>query len=273
MNKLCFAKFRCERNAVVADLSYSDRSTDRTNEISGRGIRPMLVAIHDFAPVFLRELNEIVERLYPLIGGQMSAAVVPCWHGSSEGNSSDGYRRLLGVVEERLLHGWTHQSCFPYHPISLLTGQADEMRGLDRQTIIERINAGQAEFSELTNQPAEGFVPPAWQLPIRSTDLSSLGFVVRYTVIESCQEPYRAYRLATWSWDWGRLGCVSRGGEIFGRIQSLCHPVAIPCVVIHPIDLRRGYLPYAEQLIRKLLDHGYVPTTATQLMSDRSETP
>jgi len=233
----------------------------------------MLIAIHDFAPVFLRELNEIIERLYPLIGRHLSAAVVPCWRGSSEGNATDEYRSLLDAVEERLLHGWTHQSQFPYHPISLLTGEADEMRGLDCQTILQRIEAGQAAFTELTNQPALGFVPPAWQLPIGSMDLVSLRFVVRFGTIESCQKPACVRRLATWSWDWGRLRWLSRGGEILGQTQKLCHPSAIPCVVIHPVDLRRGYLSHAEQLIRKLLDRGYVPTTATQLMSQGAETP
>ena len=241
--------------------------------ISGGGSRPMLIAIHDFSPVFLRELSEIVERLYPLVGRQVSAAVVPCWHGLSQGNSSNEYRRLLNVVEERLLHGWTHQSRFSYHPISLLTRQADEMRGLDRQSILQRIERGQAVFTDLTNQPASGFVPPAWQMPIRSTDLSLLRFVVRYGAIESCQDERRVRRLATWSWDWGRLGWLSRGGEILGKVQCLRHPTAIPCVVIHPIDLRRGYLPRAEQLIRKLLDCGYVPKTAAQLMSEGDEAP
>ena len=255
------------------NLQDSDLSTGRTTDISGQGIRPMLVAIHDFAPVFLRELNEIIERLYPLIGRQVSAAVVPCWRGSSHGHASDEYRSLLDAVEERLLHGWTHQSQFPYHPVSLLTGQADEMRGLDRKTILQRIEEGQAAFTELTNQPALGFVPPAWQLPICSMDLASLRFVVRYETIESCQKPGQVRRLATWSWDWGRLGWLSRGGEILGQIQKLRHPSAIPCVVIHPVDLRRGYLTHAEQLIRKLLDRGYVPTTATQLMSEGAETP
>lgn len=256
----------------LADLQDSDLSTDWTIDISGDGGRPMLVAIHDIAPVFLRELSEIVERLYPHIGRQMSAAVVPCWRGSSEGNSSDEYRSLLGLFAERLLHGWTHQSHFPYHPMSVLTGASDEMRGLDRQTIIKRIEAGQAAFTQLTDLPASGFVPPAWQLPIQSTELKSFRFVVRYGTIESCQDPRRMRRLATWSWDWGRLGWLSRGGEMLGKIQSLRYPTAIPCVVIHPIDLRRGYLPHAEQLIRKLLDCGCVPTTATQLMSEKAET-
>ena len=257
----------------MAKLQDSDLFTDRTTDITVDGKLPMLVAIHDFSPVFLRELNAIIDRLYPLIGRQVSAAVVPCWRGSSQGNTSDEYRRLLDVVEERLLHGWTHQSQFPYHPVSLLTGQADEMRGLDRQTILQRIEAGQAVFAELTNQPALKFVPPAWQLPICSMDLASLRFVVRYGTIESCQKPGRVRQLATWSWDWGRLGWLSRGGEILPQIQKLCRPAAIPCVVIHPVDLRRGYLPHAEQLIRKLLDRGYFPTTATQLMSEGAETP
>ena len=233
----------------------------------------MLVVIHDFSPVFLRELNEIVDRLYPLIGRKMSAAVVPSWRGSSQGNSSHGYRRLLNIVEERLLHGWTHQSHFPYHPISLLTGRADEMRGLDCQTIIQRIDAGQAVFTELTNQPALGFVPPAWQLPIRSVDLTSLQFVMRFGAIESCQNPGRVLRLATWSWDWGRLRWLSRGGALLGNVQQLVNPAAIPCIVIHPADVRRGYLRRAVQLIQTLQERGYVPTTATQLMSEGADNP
>ena len=254
-------------------MQYSELSTDRSIEISAEVSRLMLVVIHDFTPVFLRELSEIVERLYPLIGRQMSAAVVPCWHGSSQGNSSDGYRKLLNAVEERLLHGWTHQSRCSYHPISLLTDRADEMRGLDRQTIIHRIEAGQAAFTELTNQPALGFVPPAWQLPMKSMELASLQFVMRFGAIESCQNPGRVRRLATWSWDWGRLGWLSQGGELLGSIQSLREPDAIPCVVVHPVDLRRGYLYREERLIQKLLNCGYVPTTATRLMSEGADHP
>ena len=264
---LCVAKLSRGEDVVSAMIQDFEDSTARTAGITGEGKRPILVVIHDFAPVFLRELNEIVERLSPLIGRQMSVAVVPCWRGTSQGNSSNAYQKLLNSVEERLLHGWTHQSRFPYHPISLLTGQADEMRGLDRQTIIKRIDAGQAAFTELTKQPAFGFVPPAWQLPIRSVEITSLQFVVRYRAIESCRSPDRVLPLATWSWDWGRLGWLSRGGEFLGTIQQLCNPAAIPCIVIHPIDVRRGYLRRAEQLIQAFLERGFIPTTAMQLMS------
>ena len=261
------------KGPVLADLRYVDATAESTSDISGERKRPMMVVIHDFAPVFIRELNEIVETLDPLIGRRMSAAVVSCWHGSSRGNSSIEYQRLLNAVDERLLHGWTHQSNSLYHPISLLTGRADEMRGLDRQTIIQRIEAGQAMFTELTEQPALGFVPPAWQLPILSADLATMQFVIRFGAIESCQNPTRIRRLATWSWDWGNLKWLSRGGEILGKIQSLCRPAAIPCVVIHPVDVRRGYLQHAKRLIRNLQERGYGPTTATRLMSEGATTP
>ena len=270
---LCVAKLIPNKVAVVPDLQYSGRLIDQKIEILCKAKRPLLVMIHDFAPVFIPELSEIVERLIPLIGRQMSAAVVPCWRGTSQGNLSDEYQNLLSAVDERLLHGWTHQSRFPYHPISLLTGRADEMRGLDQQTIIQRIDAGQAAFTELTNHAASGFVPPAWQLPIRSVDLQSLRFVVRYRAIECCQCPYRVVPLATWSWDWGRLGWLSRGGELLGKIQQFWNPAAIPCIAIHPIDVRRGLLRRVEQRIQTFLDQGYVPVTAMQLMSMEVQCP
>ena len=236
--------------------------------VSLDGSRPMLVVIHDFSPVFLRELNTIVETLLPIVGRQMSAAVVPRWQGSSGGRADESYRELLGTVQERLLHGWTHQSRHPFRPISLLTGRADEFRGLDSSTIHERIRSAQIEFTELTGEQAQGLLPPAWQLPIRSTDLASLRFVMRFRGIECCRNPNRVRSLVTWSWDWGRLGWLARGGELIGSMLSWRDPTAVPCIAIHPADVRRGCLSHAVRRIRHLIDLGYEPTTATQLMSE-----
>ncbi len=235
--------------------------------------RPMLVVIHDFSPVFLRELSTIVETLMPIVGQQLSAAVVPRWRGNLVGNSDEGYRQLLNFVQERLLHGWTHQSRDSLRPVSLLTGRADEFRGLDAAIILQRIEAAQAEFTVLTGEVAQGLLPPAWQLPIRSTELSSLRFVMRFRRLECCRDSNRDRSLVTWSWDWGRLGWLSRGGELIGSLLSWRDPTAIPCIAIHPADVSRGCLPHAVRVIHQLLDSGYEPTTATQLMSEGERTP
>ena len=273
MNMLCIAKLRCVWGAILSETRFSSLPIGGKSLPASADSRPMLVVIHDFAPVFLRELNVIVETLHPIVGWQMSAAVVPRWHGSWCGNTDEGYRELLGAVQERLLHGWTHQSRFSFHPISLLTGQADELRGLRSTVIIRRIHEAQAEFTELTKKPAEGFLPPAWQLPIRSTELSSFRFVMRYRSLECCHDPNRARSLATWSWDWGRFGWLSWGGELLGTLQLLSNSKAIPCIAIHPMDVRRGCLPRAARLIRRLMEGGCVPTTATRLMSEEGDNP
>ena len=233
----------------------------------------MLVVIHDFAPVFLRELNIIVEALQPALGSRMSVAVVPRWHGvpnptATSRFANGGFRDLMASVEERLLHGWTHQSQHRFRPVSLLTGQADEFRGLAESVIQERLRTARAEFAELTGEQAHGLVPPAWQLPIRSTELASFRFVMRFRSLECCQDPHRVRSLVTWSWDWGRLGWLSRGGELIGGVLRRCDSAAIPCIALHPADVRRGDLPRAVRRIRQLIDSGHEPTTATRLMSE-----
>jgi len=227
----------------------------------------MLVVVHDFAPVFVRELTQVVEALPPIARQQLSAAIVPRWRGDSCGNGDAGYRELLGIARERLLHGWTHQSREGWRPISLLTGRADEFRGLAAAAVHERIRAAQVDFRELTGEAAEGLLPPAWQLPVRSTGLPSLRFVMRFRRIECCRDPSHFRSLVTWSWDWGRLGWLSRGGEGLGGLLRWWDPLAIPCIAIHPKDVSRGCLPHAVRLIRNLIDSGHEPTTATELMS------
>ncbi len=234
--------------------------------------RPMLVVVHDFTPVFARELKSIIETLHPILGNQFSVAIVPRWHGASSprgGNQHDarGFRELLALAEERLLHGWTHQSQSRLRPISLLTGRADEFRGLASPIILDRLRTAQAEFEELTGEPAQGLVPPAWQLPVFSNDLAAFRFVMRFRKLECCRLPNHVFPLVTCSWDWGRLGWLSRGGECIGSLLRYHDRNAIPCIAIHPADQRRGLVPHAVKLIRQLIEIGHTPTTATQVIS------
>lgn len=228
----------------------------------------MLVVVHDFSSVFLAELNEIVNRLTPLVGRQISAAIVPRWHGGAACFKNDGYRKLLMRCSEHLLHGWTHQSAGRFSPISLLTDSAAEFRALSASAILKRIESAQADFQELTGHRAEGLLAPAWQLPIAAARLSMLKFVLRFDRLELCGSGRAALPLATWSWDWGRVGWLAYGGEWLGHVLSRVRRVAIPCIAIHPIDVRRGYLARALSLISNLIQMGYRALTASEILSE-----
>jgi hypothetical protein len=226
----------------------------------------MLVVVHDFSSVFLSELTYIAEKLEPVLGQQMSAAIVPRWHGNGLSTSSAAYRDLLMKFSEHLLHGWTHLGSGRLRPLSLLTGAADELWGLDEATILERLKFAQADFRELTGSNAEGFVPPAWQLPIRASRLLPFKFVLRFRCLESCRDHCGVQPLATSSWDWGRLGWLGYGGEWTGELLRRTSKNAIPCIAIHPIDVRRGYFARALRLIEALARNGYRAVTASELI-------
>jgi predicted deacetylase len=226
----------------------------------------MLVVVHDVSSVFLAELGCIVEQLERVVGRQMSAAIVPRWRGHCLGTANAAYRDLLRRFSEHLLHGWTHQGSNRMRPLSLLTGAADEFWGLEEATILERLELAQADFRELTGKKAAGFLPPAWQLPIRAARLSSFEFVMRFRRLESCRDRGRIHLLATSSWDWGRLGWLGYGGEWLGHLLRRTNRGAIPCIAIHPIDVRRGYLARALRLIAALVRNGYRAVTAAEVM-------
>ena len=61
-----------------------------------------------------------------------------------------------------------------------------------------------------------------------------------------------AIALATYSWDCGRFGCIGHLGNTIGRALSL-FPRRLPCVVIHPADVARGFLEQALSLIDSLM--------------------
>ena len=226
-----------------------------------------LVVVHDVAPLFTPQVWEVVRELSPLLGNHLTAAVVPSWHGGPSGASIGEYRELMDCFRERILHGWTHQSQHPKGLLSLLTRQADEFRGLAPSAIRERVQFGQTAFIALTGQPACGLVPPAWQLPIPSTELDCVRFVMRFQSLESCIDPTQVFRLATWSWDWGRLGFLAPGGEVLGRLLSWKFPQAIPCIAVHPVDVERGWFKKALRLVEQLLDLDYAPALGSELFS------
>jgi hypothetical protein len=227
--------------------------------------RNMLVVVHDCAPPFVPELQTIVAAVRALVSSAFSLAVVPRWQGESTSLANSDYRELLASADERLLHGWTHQSASRFRPISWLTCGADELAGRSAGDIQSRITSAVAEFTELTGAPPRGLLPPAWRLPVDCSALTCLEFVVRFRRVESCRPPHVAIPLATWNWDWGRFHWSACCGEWLGAWQLRSHG-AVPCIALHPADVRRGLLPCGLAVIRRLLDAGHVPGTFAALI-------
>jgi len=191
------------------------------------------------------------------------AAVVPCWHGERLSGSARGFVEWVKVeFGEVLLHGYTHHRADHGGAIGLLTGNANEFTRMGTCEAIKRLRCGQAILAEVFGQPANGFVPPAWQRgPITSSVLVVSGF--RYSVGFTGVESVEGERipLCTWSWDAGVFGPLGVAGEAVGSVLTAVHPEAVPCVVFHPLDVERGFLPRGMALVKKFLAEGRRPVT------------
>lgn len=233
----------------------------------------MLVVVHDFSSVFLQELTHITQVLQRLVGRCMTAAIVPRWHGHCGCRTQSAYTDLLPCYDEHMLHGWTHHSGSYWRPLSLMTGSADEFRGMSPQRIAARLENAHQDFHELTGGRARGLLPPAWQLPVSANQLYGFEYVMRYGSLQSCDRVSKTLPLATYSWDWGRLGWLGYGGELLGDWSARGRQEAAVCIAIHPIDVARGYFARAVQRIENLLDRGVRASTPAELLALTGESP
>jgi peptidoglycan/xylan/chitin deacetylase (PgdA/CDA1 family) len=193
------------------------------------------------------------------LGAPVSAAVVPHWHGRPVDEPAQAcFQRWSAGFGEILLHGWTH--CRERRPglISWLTDRADEFNGLSHEEAADRIRRGVAGLEQIVQKPVRGFVPPAWQLPACvNWRACEIDYVVRFTRIERRLGP--PLPLATWSWDWGRFGRLGTLGAWCGGRLAHALRRAIPVIVLHPADVRRGFVPAALSVIRRLRQQGRTP--------------
>jgi hypothetical protein len=224
--------------------------------------------------VFLRQLVTIRDALAPRVGGKVSAAVVPCWHGVplGRGDSDAGLLRLIEhAFGEILQHGYTHrQDRFGW--LALASGRSNELSGLTAAETRARLRDGRGLLARLLPSPVAGFVPPAWQAG-RATmaELSGCGFeyLVTFDAIRFVRKA--PIPLATWSWDWGVVASLGRAGEWFGDSRSAWRPDALPCVVVHPIDVDRGYLSRCLRVIDRLRRRGRDPVLVSELAAGPPE--
>ena len=221
----------------------------------------LCVAVHDVHPRFAREILAITRGLGPLVGRKAAAAVVPRWHGDKIEAPCAALRDCIAEsFDEVLLHGSTHRRARPGGLISALTRGSDELGGASRSEALAKLQDGQAVLAEALGARAAGFVPPAWQRgPVTASLLHDAGidYLVGMFSIEWTRGA--VIRLATWSWDLGASRELGYLGEILGRAAHAAMPRAIPCVVLHPADVGRGFLPRGLRVIEALLAEGRRP--------------
>ncbi len=232
--------------------------------------RSFAVVVHDVAPAFRPQLIAILDALSPRVGGKLIGAVVPCWHGTPLGGgeavSDPGFLRLVGrAFGEILQHGHTHRQERP-GVISFFSGRSNELSGLSIAETRRRLGRGREILRQALGVAVAGFVPPAWQSGQATTaELARLGF--RYRVGLGAIRPADSppIPLATWSWDWGIVASLGRVGEHWGGVSSGLRPDALPCVVVHPADVDRGYLPRVLRVVDRLRLRGRSPVTFSEL--------
>jgi predicted deacetylase len=225
------------------------------------------VVVHDVAPAFLPQLARIAEALAPRVGRGMAGAVVPCWHGRPIEGPGGGFERFVaGAFGEVLQHGYTHRQDRA-GLLSLLTGRSDELVGLPREEVRRRLGLGRELLRRAVGVEPAGFVPPAWQVGwATAEELGECGFryLATFGAIRAATGP--TIPLATWSWDWGVLGPLGRVGRRFGDVYWRIRPAALPCVVVHPADVDRGYLPRVLEVVDRLLGLGRTPGLLSELL-------
>ena len=229
--------------------------------------RCFVVCVHDATPAYARETRAIVRDLAPIVGRRIAFGVVPNWDGQWPLAAHPDYCRFVREsAEELLLHGYFHQRHRGRGPVTILTERRDEMNGLDADETRRTLERGQRVFIDVFGEPARGFLAPAWQPGrVRLGDVGSLGLdhVVGFFSIESSAG--RKVPLATWMWDCGRWGWLGHIGHAIGWLsQSLDR--GVPTLAIHPNDVTRGFWPRILQLTEELVEAGYQPSTAAELL-------
>lgn len=230
-----------------------------------------VVCIHDVMPVYAREIFTIVGELRPLIGRNVSLAVTPFpWTQACDDRERGMAAALKVRSSEILLHGFNHQRRKSLDPVSWLIGRADEFADLSLNDAAKHIEQGQEILQDLFGKTAKGFAPPGWRPgKVRSVLLNNtcgIEFVTGLFSLELLNG--EGLPVAIWSWDCGVLPCTGYAGELLGRMMSLNHK-AVQCVVLHPMDVRRGLLPRALDCIRKLLNEGREPVRFQDLIESR----
>lgn len=229
------------------------------------------VSLHDVVPCWRQEIEAILAQLRQRLGSTFSLAVVPAWRGTPLDAIND--RMFLATIRkneaELLLHGYTHQT-HKNNPLGWLTGKQNELGGCSVEEASARLLRGRELLERLLEKPVVGAVPPAWDHgPMDIEKLHTIG-IPRQVGLFSLRSARRSMGLATSSWDTDRAGLFAPLGEASGRLLARTFPSLLPQIVLHPLDLRRGWLKRGLALIDLLLSRGQVPTRIEDLLPNHT---
>ena len=191
----------------------------------------------------------------------MSAAVVPCWGGEPLAERDRPFLdQIRNDYANILLHGYEHFRPVGGGLVSLIADGKDEMNGLDSAETDRRLAAGQEILARWLGRPACGFIGPTYRIGL-ATPQRLAKFGIHYTVgyrhvVNSAGE---RHPISTWVWDVSPVRLLCRAGYRLGELQYRFRKRALPCVVLHPLDLERGFLSQIERTVQKLLDAGRQP--------------
>ncbi len=168
-------------------------------------------------------------------------------------------RAIQAAGVEVLAHGWLHHN--PARtPLAWLTKGSDEFSGLARDVAVRRGRCAREALETVLGRPVLGFVPPAWQWGrLDCAALAEAGYRFGVGWSSWSRVDGRRRALATYSWDGGRWRWLAWVLERAGRVRAWLVPGAVPCIVLHPVDLVRGFLPAALTVIETLLARGHQP--------------
>lgn len=225
------------------------------------------VMLHDVAPIYAEHVARFTRAMAPLVGTAMSAGVVPCWGGVPLGDQDRPFLdRVRAEYANLLLHGYEHFRPGRGGLRSKIADGKDEMNGLDPAETDRRLAAGQEILERWLGQPACGFIAPTYKIGFATPErLAKFG--IHYTVGYTQVATSTGTRLpiSTWVWDVSPIRVLCRGGYRLGQLQYRFRKHALPCVVLHPLDLERGFLPQIEQTVQRLLEAGRHPVLLESL--------
>lgn len=225
-----------------------------------------LVCVHDMTPAFATEIEAILAGLRGRVGGAVHLGVVPNWHGRAPLAHSPAFLELLRQSGgELVLHGYAHRGADDGGWAAWVSGGADEFSRLAPAEAIARIRRGCREIAAVL-RPPRGFIVPAWQTgPVLQDWLTTNGLAYRIGYASLRFSTGMRRRLTTWNWDYSTREALNRLACWANRAHRWLDAAGMPCLALHPADVRRGLLDESLRAIDALLAAGHRPTLASRL--------
>lgn len=222
--------------------------------------KDFLVVIHDVAPRHQQALVSIIDGLESRVGSRIILAVIPSPNGRCWKDSPNLIQRIIQLNGEVIQHGLRHARIQGGDLISTLCNQCDEMRSWRTREIKGFLTTGKCILEDIFACDIRAFLPPAWLWgPVNTNLILECGFRIHFG-FHTLTFPQGKQRLATYSWDWGKLPFAGIVGTILGRVNSL-RIGSLPVFAIHPADLERGYFTSILARLDDWLLHGFKPRT------------